>query len=296
MIRLVWRQRRRILFSAFFTTVGLMMFVADMSDGFSTFGATQPILGLTILITSLVVMICAAAVSALFVVILPKWRQLLELMSFNIFVGSTVSLFFPSAFDLPYIGGFIPFIIYLILFSLIYGEALDRFRIGLDHKSCRHFTSPLDAQTLWRKLVPGAAPVAEHWDPLLHDLTEVADDPDSLEASYTHGASLYQLQSMTYLERNAPSQAKYYYAGQVDPKNRSLVEGTYEITITPREDKPGCRVSLCQHTSESLPRVALLQWFDDELGDRTDYLRAQQSGKRDWSMTGLYRRKVLQFA
>ncbi|MEQ6247820.1 hypothetical protein ABMC89_02895 [Sulfitobacter sp. HNIBRBA3233] len=296
MFRLLWRQRRCLLFGGFFASLALMMMVLDRF-GIAALGPLPPvILSLSLLLTTLIVAAGVMALGAVVVIVLPRWRSLLELGALAFFVTAALQVLVPALYEIPYIGGFVPFILTLVLVALIYGEALDRFRLPLDNRSCRSIVSPLDPQSLWETLVPGAAPVSAHWDPLLHDITPIDGDPDRFEATYTHGGSLYEHRTITFLDRNAPFHAKYDHVGRVNPKSRSLVEGTYEITITPLGDRPGCRVTLCARMTEALPRVAIARWFDDELGDRADYLRARQRGKRDWSMAGLYRCKVAQFA
>lgn len=53
------------------------------------------------------------------------------------------------------------------------------------------------------------------------------------------------------------------------------------------------RVQLSQTQDAMLPRVALQCWFDDLLGDQLDSLRARISDRRDWSITGLCHREIL---
>ncbi|MFC6584351.1 hypothetical protein [Sulfitobacter aestuariivivens] len=49
------------------------------------------------------------------------------------------------------------------------------------------------------------------------------------------------------------------------------------------------------HRNALLPREGFAMWFDDALGDQTDLMRAQELGKRDWSMSGIFRRKVRRY-
>lgn len=100
---------------------------------------------------------------------------------------------------------------------------------------------------------------------------------------------------MTFLDKEAPRHALYHHVGEVDPKNRSLVEGICTVQIDPLQTG-GSRVTLSLSRNLMLHRQALAIWFDDHLGDQTDHLRARHHGKRDWSFTGRYRRKVGQFA
>jgi len=296
MFKFIYRQRRRLLFCTFFGTLGLMLMVLDYGLGSVYFNEMPWIVVLTLAITASIVALLITVVGALFILLLPNWRLVLELLSFNAFVCAIGAILVPWIFDLSYIGGVMPFIVYLVIFSLVYGEFSDRFRLFVDHREVRRFKSPKSAEFLWAELVPDAKNLAEHWDKLLHDLSPEDDDPDSLQAKYTHGGALYELQTMTFLEKQEPTMAKYHHLGEVDPKNRSLVEGTYEIQISPNERSEGCVVTLISHQNSMLLRTALLNWFDDELGDRTDHLRARHWGRRDWSLTGRYRRRVMKFA
>lgn len=296
MFGFLYRQRRRLLFTAFFGTLGLMTLVADFANGFNNLPYSPIIIALTVALTSIAVALGILAVGSVAILLFPSWRQLLEMTAFNMFIFAVLKVSLPGLFDIPILGTFMPFILWMFLYAVVYGELLDRFRVWLDHLETRHFFSEKPAQQLWKELVPGAGSVSDHWDALLYELEQDLDDPDSYDVKYTHGASLYELQTMTFLEINAPHHAKYYHVGQVDPKNRNLVEGTYEICISPRAGTMGCDVTLRSQMNAMLPRQALCAWFDDALGDRTDHLRARDRGRRDWSITGLYRRKVLKYA
>ncbi|MFC6637916.1 hypothetical protein GV827_06675 [Sulfitobacter sp. JBTF-M27] len=294
MLRLIYRQRRRLLFGSFFGTLALMMMVLDMG-GLGVLG-TYPtwILVTTLVLTSLVVATCIFAVSALLILLLPNWRMMIELTGLVTFASASMSVVFPAAYEVPLIGSFWPFILTVMIFSVIYGEVLDRFRIWVDYRSKRSFVSPKSAQELWTELVPGEAPIADHWDSMLYMLEPDPDEPDSYAVQYTHGGSVYEHQTMTYLKKDAPHFAKYHHVGEVDPKNRSLVEGTYEIEITPR-DKGGCKVTFTASRNLMLHRQALALWFDDHLGDQADHLRARHLGRSDWSQSGRLRRKISQY-
>ena len=291
MLRLIYRQRRRLIFGAFFGTLGLMMMVFD--QGTMRMISAEPawIRPVTLMLTSLVVFVCIGAVGVVTIILLPNWRLMVEMLGLAIFINAAVSALIPGVYDVPYIGGFTPFVITMFIFALMYGEMLDRFRIGLDYRAVRSFVSPKSARELWAELIPGEAPIQDHWDSLLHSLEPDPDDPDAYLVQYNHGVSFYEHQTMTFLEKDAPHYAKYHHVGEVNPKNRNLVEGTYEVRITPR-DKGGCMVTIEDYRNLMLHRLALSVWFDDTLGDQTDHLRARHKARRDWSLTGRIRRKI----
>ncbi|KIN66388.1 hypothetical protein Z946_400 [Sulfitobacter noctilucicola] len=295
MLRLIYRQRRRLIFTSFFTTLALMMITIRW---FWLPGAVEGphwIELIALFLTALIVFVCTFAVAALVVLLVPGWRTMCELLALIFFANTSLSLLFPSILELPYVGAFIPIGVCFGILALVYGEVLDRFRIWVDHRTRRSFISPKSAGDLWLELVPGAAPLETHWDSLLCALEPDPDDSDSYEARYALGASVFEHQTMTILEKDAPHHAKYHHVGDVNPKNRSLVEGTFEIWITPL-DKGGCKVTLEANRTLLLLRIALLMWFDDSIGDQTDHLRARHLDRRDWSISGRWRRKVGQFS
>ncbi len=284
MLRLIYRQRRRLLFTSFFTTLALMMNVMRFHWTPDSLVGPAWITGLALFLTALIVAVGVFACGAVLVLIIPKWRTMLELLALIFFTNTALGLLFPSLFQLPYIGPFLPMVVCFGILGVLYGEVLDRFRIWVDHRSRRSFVSPKSASELWSELVPGEAAIEAHWDSLLCELDQDPDDPDTFEARYALGASVFEHQTMTILERDEPHHAKYHHVGEVNPKNRSLVEGTFEIWIEP-QDKGGCKVTLEARRNLLLLRIALLMWFDDNIGDQTDHLRA-----RHWAAaTGPYR-------
>ncbi|MEM7521629.1 MAG: hypothetical protein AAF307_11390 [Pseudomonadota bacterium] len=295
MFRLLYRQRRRILFTAFFTTMALMLFVVQTYWAAAVGDFPAWISYTSLALTSLIVAICVGLLTALLILVFPNWRMIAELFALTLFVNVTLDMLFPSLFETTYIGGFLQLAVYFALFALMYGEVMDRFRIWVDHHSTRSFNSPKPADELWAELVPGEAALDTHWDSLLCALEPDAEEDGAYDARYALGASVFEHQTMTILEKDAPHYAKYHHVGDVNPNNRNLVEGTFAIRITPLE-KGGCKVTLEGRRSLLLLRVALLMWFDDYLGDQTDHIRARHLGRRDWSETGRFRRKVGQFA
>lgn len=293
MFRFLYRQRRRLLFGGFFAALGAFLFLssnlAHLDVGVPWI--TVVAIGLTILICAMVYM----AIAAVYITLFPRWRQLVELFPLGFLLNSLAGMAFPTLLgpeSETVLGSLSFFAIWMLLYSLTYGTLLDRFPITLDWTSQRSFTSDRSAEALWAELVPGEAPPEAHWDKLLREFEADPEDPDSYELSYTHGVGLFQQQTITFLERTPHTFAKYYFVSDVDPRNKALTEGTHSVRIDPRPDGSN-RVTLHEENSALLPRVALLMWFDDALGDCTDHIRAGHAGKRDWSMSGLYRRSVL---
>ncbi|MFC6584350.1 hypothetical protein [Sulfitobacter aestuariivivens] len=234
MFRLIFRQRRRLLFTSLTAALSLLLLVwtthpLEMASFF-----TVPWIGIaTFSIVFFVLVLSAMAIGVLVLLVLPTWRQLLEVLAIFLFVIAVTKSLIPQMYDIAYVGGVLPFFLYIGIFSLMYGTTLDRFPIWLDHHQRRHFVSPLWAQALWDRLVPLPETADRHWDPLLHEITPDPEARDTYDVRYAMGGSLYELQTITYLDLSAPHHARYHHVGEVDPKNRALVEGTYEVTITP---------------------------------------------------------------
>lgn len=295
MFRRIYRQRRRLLVGAFFFTLGVVIMVMEgVTAGILEF-YTPWIAGIAAVVFALIIMLCYILVGAVFLTLLPDWRTLIEMVGLIFFTMTALPLLFPIIYSVPYLDAALPFLLTLGLYGLVYGEVLNRFRLWVDHKSSKSFVSPKSAEALWAELVPGEGPINDHWDTMLYSLETDEDDPDSYYAQYTYGGSIYEHQTMTFLERDAPHFARYHHVGEVDPKNRSLVEGTYAVEITPL-DKGGCRVKVTGTRTWLVHSAALLIWFDDYLGDQIDHLRAIHHKKSDWSLTGRVRRKIQKYA
>lgn len=296
MLKFIYRQRRRLLFGGLFATLSVIVF---LSANLMYFDTGVPWFSIAALwITALVCGLIYMAVGAIYITLFRRWRQLVEMVPLILFINSLLGQILQSWFGVDTTGtlssvGY--FAICMLLYSLIYGPLLDRFPLFLSWEARSSFTSPRTADQLWSELVPGAAPTDQHWDKLLHDFEPDPEDGDSLELTYTHGHSFYQHQTITFLEYEEGHRARYYFVGDVDPKNQSLTEGTYALEITPAPSG-GCRIQICETHTALLPRVGIMMWFDDALADSVDHIAAQHNDKRDWSISGLYRRTVLPLA
>ena len=129
MLRLLFRQRRRLLFGGFFGTMALMLMALDYG-GREIIGVYPKWIALTALgLTTQIVALGILFVSAAIVLFLGKWRRMIELFSLVFCVNATLGILFPSLYEIPYIGGFVPLILIIAIFSLVYEEALDRFHL-----------------------------------------------------------------------------------------------------------------------------------------------------------------------
>lgn len=295
MFKLIYRQRRRIIFSSVFMTTGLMALAIGMlGPGFYA-EETQFLVLATVLMAAFV-FICTISSVCAFVVLLPRWRSICEQVGILVVAMAAIYAAFPGLHDIQHVSWIMPFFLIIGIGSLLYGPALDRFRLWVDHKETRRFRSEKTAKELWAQLLPDTSNIDGHWDPLLYSMDPVDEEDDAYEVEYQLGHSTYEHQTITFLEKDYPHHFRYHHLGEVDPKNRSLVEGIHDVTIEPDSNGTGSIVTISEHRNAMLPRVGLSMWFDDDLGSRTDFFRARETGRRDWSTAGKIRREIMALA
>ncbi|WP_299614029.1 hypothetical protein [uncultured Tateyamaria sp.] len=291
MFRLIYRQRRRHLFAAFFASLSCASYMVQ--SGFMHFDSLVVVNVLTILLTCMIVAFGTALVSALFVLIIPSWRVAVEFTAVIVFLNTALTSYLPywvtdrSLDFVVWIG------VYIVIFNIAYGTWLDRFRVWLDHSETRRFEVQGTAEELWDWLVPGLdRNGGTNWEPLLKKFEERADQDHVFDVEYRIGHAQFEHQTIQYEVVNYPQHARYIFQGELNPANRNLVSGTMEFRIEPVEGTDRCKVTLTRTRRAVLVREGLLMWFDDALGDQVDHMRAKWADRWDWSMTGKFRRQV----
>lgn len=295
MFRYLYRQRRRLLFAAFFAILMTVMFLVQNRDAFAE--RMDGRAALIIALAALAVGLATLLIGALFITVFPRWRYLLELMAISLFLQAVLAQIAPDQFGFGASGivpALLPLATTMLTWTLMYGQLLDRFPMWVRWSTRRHYASPRSKEDMWHSLVPGKAPPDAHWDPLLQDLKPTPEEPDSVDVLYAHGHSLFEHQTITYLVDQPFTHCRYYFQGEVNPANRDLTDGIHDIQIAPQAT--GCRVTITHTRNALLPRIGLQMWFDDIIGDQCDYLRSRDRGARDWSVTGKYRRNVLRLS
>lgn len=179
MFRLIYRQRRRLLFGRLFATLALMLMALDMGGAEIIAGFPAWIALTALTLTTLKVALCVLAIATLVILLMPNWRIIVELFAIVSFLNAVLGILFPAVYAIPYIGAFTPVFLTIATFSIIYGETLDRWRLWIDYDAQRSFVSPKTPDALWAELVPGEAPTRDHWDSLLYTLEPDPEDPDS---------------------------------------------------------------------------------------------------------------------
>ena len=294
MFRLIYRQRRRHLFGAFFAALSFFCFSMGEPDIWWDDELSYA-LNLTVVVVTCVIMGGAfACLSALFVLIVPSCRIAVELVALMAFVQVSLT---------PLVPGYIvesghDWLIWVVLwFGVVctaYGTVLDRFRIWLDHSETRDFELKGSPEELWDWLVPGLARAGgSNWEPLLKKMEERADAQHVFDVEYCTGHAQFEHQTIKYEAVSYPHHARYSFQGELNPANKNLVQGTMAFTIEPLPGTDRCRVMLTRTRASLLVREGLMMWFDDALGDQTDHIRASWNNRWDWSMAGKFRRHAV---
>jgi len=295
MFRYIYRQRRRILvgtLAILFATV-----VEYYEEGGMDAMISEPewadILGLSLAILFFSVTIATGI--SLYLLVFRRLRFLVEFISFVILIFAIWPPIAHNFFNLE-VGGWLiyrpSFIIPFIFLILLYTPLLDASPIRGSRNATRKFSSPKSAEEIWFELAPGKVPAEQHWDKLLREIEPADNDPVSYEAKYAHFRGLYQLTTIKYTATEPFTHFKYNFSGKVLPRYAGAQNGTFEVTIQPKE-KGGCDVTLSLYQKSLFIREAYNLWLDDNLGSQADLLYALHNQKRDWSLEGSYRRRVL---
>ena len=297
MLRRIYRQRRRLLGGAFFIALATFATLSRHAD-LIAFPAMPWLAPATLVIASLACGLIYALVAAVVVVVLPDWRGVIDMLAITFFADAMLAFALPDYFGIDSSNdwGTLTWVaLYMLIWTVLFGRALDRFRFWLGYKAIRSFVSPLPADDIWNRHVLGQGPVGEYYEPLLVEAVTDPDDASSFEVTYRHGGAIFEHQTITYTQLVPGQMARSYFQGEVDPSNRSITEGVWELRLEPAK-KGGTKVTISEHRPSMLPRDALALWLDDYLGDSADRQRARDHGASDWSLSGRYRRIALKYA
>ena len=294
MFRLIYRQRRRHLFAAFFGALALFcMFAGDANDmvnpdGPAWINTTSVALGCLIMGAGF------ACLSAVFVLVVPSCRTFVEIISLMAFLQVSLGPLLPVWIVQNEYEWVVWMALVFALVCTVYGTVLDRFRIWLDHSETRTFTVKGTAEDLWDWLVPGLdRNGGANWEPLLRKMEALQGTPNSFDVEYQVGHAMFEHQTITYEAVAHPHYARYHFQGELNPANKNLVQGTMAFSIEPVPGTETCRITLTRTRKSLLVREGLLMWFDDALGDQADHMRAKWTKRWDWSLAGKFRRHAV---
>lgn len=292
MLRRVYRQRRRILFGAALLVMTLLISDISRPEGLSIFAGLGPQMRV-VLVTLLLGFF--SAVSALFIVLLPGLRPMVEVTGLATLMHTTLLMVLPQALGATmWETGFATvalFMLYIVVYMALYGATMDRLPVWFSAGSRHAFRTSASPDAVWRALVPTPGDEAAHWTGTLASAEPLPDEPDSMELRYELGKGLYELQTLTFLERVAPYRCRYYFIAEASATNAQLSEGEYRIEIGPQPGGGSNVETELTHSAMHL-RLALMMWFDDVAGDQADSLRARLEGRPDWSVTGAFNAQI----
>jgi len=286
-MRRLYLQRRRLGVWAF---CALLMFPLLMLGG-SGASFHWLVLVLGAVIFCLITTFCAA----IFIFLFPRMRTSVEVLAVGLLLTGLlqpVGVYFANlGVNLNYI---LPFLCVIAASTLLYGKWSDRRGWWLKSKSTRIFKSRLPAEDVWPALAPGLGLASEYHGGLLCDIEADTDEEDTFNVRYKLGHSMFEHQQITFLERSKPTYLKYYYMGDVSDRNRSFAEGTWEAVLRPTAQ--GTKVAITEERPAMHPRIGLLYWLDDSLGDKAVSIKSNLEGRFDWSMFGIFTRDASDLA
>lgn len=286
MLKRIFRQRRRLFFGLFFSSLSFIMSNA-------VYGVPVP---LWFSAVKLAIWIAIMLTGSLFVVILlPRWRSLIEVLGLAMFFNEVLEIAVPAIHwikvDSGLAGAAITFLGVVAAKTVLFGKWSDRLPVWLEWSTKSSFESPLSTQQMWEKLIPGESDTKNYWTGLLDGVQSSQDDPNSIDVQYRIGSSAFQHQTITFLEEHPFTHCRYFYTADVSEKNADFVEGIYEVRLT-ESPYGGCGVEIENTRTAIRPRFGLACWLDDLHGDETDSISARIRNKRDWTITGKWLRDV----
>lgn len=295
MFRLMYRQRRRILIGGLFTGLTMLLAFQDLPE-FHLHSSNTPLKTWAIFILTLTIMTAAIMmIYAVFIAFFKRWRFLVELLPVFWFLVTVLEPVH-SALPLPeYLKPFLWFAGWMLFYTMVYGTGLDDYRSKFSWRSRRSVVLPMAPEDVWPKLAVAEGCEDQNWEPIIHEVRQAESQPDVFDVQYKMGPSIFQHQTQTVLAKDENTHFRYRFQGDTAPGNSGLSDGVFDIRLEPRGEE-STRLTLEMSQKEMLPRVALLVWFDDLLGDKVDGFRARLAGKRDWSVTGLTHREILRLS
>jgi len=184
MVRLIYRQRRRILFGALFLTLAICVNFVTTSDYWLHNTAPLRIKFSVLAILMGLVAGVVASVLVVFIGAFPRWRTLVELVALYTFLRSIAALAFPGYVSSlenihPGVVNVAVGLCGWILFKkATYGDGLARLNTRFGLRSERFVTVAGTPDEVWRRLAEGAPlPGATRVVPLPEGRLEVSVEP-----------------------------------------------------------------------------------------------------------------------
>lgn len=292
MLRRVYRQRRRILFGAALLVLTLLISDIRQPEGLSIFAGLGPEMRVVLVMLLLGFF---SAVAALFIALVPGLRPMIEVTGLAALMYTALMMVLPQALGpMMWQTGYATvalFMLYIVAYMTLYGATMDYLPVWFAAETKHGFRTSASPETVWRALVPVPGDEAAHWTGTLETVAPLPDEPDSVELRYSLGKGLYEVQTLTFLERKRPFRCRYYFIAEASATNAQFSEGEYCIEIAPQPGGGSSVETELAHSAMHL-RLALMMWFDDVAGDQADSLRARLEGLPDWSVTGAFNAQI----
>ena len=285
MLKRLYLQRRRLMVWAF---CAVLMFPLLTFSGLAAFH------WLVVAAGAVVFCLITTVFAAVFLLLLPRLRTTVEILAVGLLFTSLTSPVVQLLFPFDLIVYFLPFLCAIAASTLLYGKWSDGRGWWLKSKSTRGFKTRLSAKEIWPALAPGLGETFDYHAGLLCDIEPDPDDEDTFNLRYSMGHSMFEHQQITFLSKTPYSHVKYYYMGDVSDKNRSFAEGTWEATLTPTSK--GTKVVITEERPAMHPRIGLLYWLEDSLGDKAVSIKSNLEDRFDWSMFGIFTRDASDLA
>ncbi len=263
MLTRLFRQRRRII----------VLVLATMVAGALKFGV-----GTVPLLCGIAGLVAACCV----VMLVPNRRRWIESLG--------IGLVFACLWNPPAIAFWVFAMICAVgVHVLIHGQWSDRTPLRLALTSHRVSQVAASPAMVWATLVPGESHPDDHWTGTLTDFDHDPDDPLTTYLRYSAPDGLFEDVTVTFLDHSPLRQCRYVIERSED---HLAAAGIMLIDIVEPVANQ-CQITSHLTYAELPPRIALGRWLDDTFGDEWDSFAATISARRDWSIYGLHRARVV---
>lgn len=289
MFRLIYRQRRRILFGMLFAALYALRFVVDagmMPDPAFPFWFNM----IAVTLFALAVAGIYGALSLIVILVFPFLRAWVNMLPFYLFcAGGISSVLAPRLGEMT--GTLVFFVVLGLLSYALEGPLLDRFRLRF--RTRERVSLPIKAprRDIWQTMAPTHDALAHHFDPRLTHVTVDPDEPNRWTVNYLYPDGLQRPQDWRVRHHKPEDRLLYDSRYSARKSELDMFDATAELTLS-EAPQGKTRITWSRSFATLTPREAIALWFDDDLGSQADHVRAKLEGRRDWSLAGRYFRKV----
>lgn len=286
LLRSIYTQRRRLIVAL----VSLLFIMFIYERDYPIFDGAH----IALVTATLVIFVIACAIPMILgMFLVPSLRSLLELWAIMLLIPASLGALFPAVAEMVVGTGFsglIWFVCFMTLYFFLYGNLADGLPCWFSYRGKARFTTSAKPQQIMDAIIPSPDP-ADYYTGSLDYLGPDPHEEDSFNVRYARGDGMYEMQRITYLETEDKNHQRYYFIGDVSAKNADFSEGIMDVKVTPLKSGKN-RVEITEEYPNARLRSAWWMWFNDEVRETANSLKAQLDGKRDLSFTGRYWRRV----